>query len=150
MTSKKTEAQGAQLLEMLREESARLIVVRDGCTLYRSDERGIRPLLDALGSLPADVLSGASYADRVIGKAAALLLVHAGASFVATVVASKAALDMLRQHGTPTYQEQIAPHIVGRTPEQSCPFEASVSDVDDPALAHRTLRRLANEMGLLS
>ncbi len=148
MTSKNTETRGAQLLETLRDEDARLIVVRDGCILYRSDQRGISPLLDALGSLPADVLSGASYADRIIGKAAALLLAHAGAGFVATVVMSEAALGLLRQRGTPTYQEQIAPHIAGRTPGQACPFETSVSDTDDPALAHRKLRQLAGEMGL--
>ena len=148
MTSRKIEERGARLLETLRGEGARLIILRDGCILYRSDERGIRPLLDALNSLSPDSLHGASYVDRVVGKAAALLLARAGAGFVATIVASEPALDLLREHRIPTYREEACSHIAGRAPGQPCLFEESVADIDDPKDAHLKLGQLAVDMDL--
>ena len=61
----------------LNKQNLTLVIVKKGKILYRSTERGIKPLYLALQELDKDLI-GASLADRVIGKAAALLSMHAG------------------------------------------------------------------------
>lgn len=53
-----------------------LVIVKQGDLLFASKDRGIRPIYDALVQL-GDNLKGASLADRVIGKAAAMFCVLA-------------------------------------------------------------------------
>jgi len=135
---------GECLLRVLREEGARLVVWRDGHVVYRSDERGIKPWLDALeeGTI-ADALNGAWVADRVIGKAVALLIALAGSAFVAGEVVSDSAAEVLRRAGIPLHAERRVTRIQGRIPGRPCPFETAVAGIDDPSEAHRRLRRLA-------
>lgn len=150
MSHTETGWDGAAHVRRLREDGARLLVLQGDDIVYRSEDRGIRPLLEALESVAPAVLRGATFVDRVIGRAAAFLMVHAGAGAVAAIVVSDTAMDVLRRFGIPVFREESTSRISGREPGKPCPFEKSVAEVEDPGVAHETLRRLAMEMGLLS
>ena len=141
---------GASHLQRLREEKARLLVMQGEEVVFRSEGRGIRPLLKVSDSVAPESLHGATFVDRVVGRAAALLMVHASAGAVAAIVVSDNAMDICRRFGVPVYREERATHITGRDPGKPCPFEQAVADVDEPRAAHSVLRKLADEMGLLA
>ena len=140
---------GADHVRRLREDGTRLLVFRDEEIVFRSEDRGIRPVLVALESVPPETLRGATFVDRVIGRAAALLVAHAGAGAVAAIVVSVTAMEVLKWHAIPVYREESTSRISGREPGKPCPFEQAVAEIEDPAVAHERLRALAVEMGLL-
>jgi hypothetical protein len=141
------EKTGIRLLETLAAADATLLVTVGDEIVFARREQGIAPLLDAVKTLPQSTLQDASVADLIVGKAGALLMVHAGVSFVAAQTASDAATATLRAHRIPFYVRHVVEMIHGRRPGQSCPFEQAVRDVDDPGKAFvilsETARRLA-------
>jgi len=134
-----TSTRGEWLLCTLRVEGMRLIAMRGSELVYRNDQRGIRPLLEMLASAPEGRLRGASFADTVVGKASALLLTLAGASFVATDLLSDAAAELLVKQGVLFYARERVAQIAGRVPGRPCPFEESVALIEEPAEALKVL-----------
>ncbi len=141
-----TSTRGEWLLCTLRVERMRLIAMRGSQLVYRNDQRGIRPLLEMLASAPEGRLRGASFADTVVGKASALLLTLAEASFVATDLLSDAAAELLTEQGVRFYARRRVTQIAGRVPGQPCPFEQAVASVHDPAEALEILASVQEKL----
>lgn len=76
------------MLERLRAGGLTLLVEREGRLVHASDRGGLRPLYEGIIEHP-QLFEGAEVADRVIGLAAAYLLVHAHVARVATTVITK-------------------------------------------------------------
>lgn len=74
-------------------------------------------------------------ADTIIGKAAALLLILSGASFVYGTVMSQAAVQVLENAHIPYQYETLVDYIENRTGTGMCPLEDSVKEEDDPQRA---------------
>lgn len=104
-----------------------------------AQDRGIKPILHWLGQAPAQ-LSGGCVADKVVGKAAALLFIQGGIAGLYTRIISQPALDALNAHHIPTTYDQLVPRIVNRTGDGLCPMESRVITVDDPAEAYLALK----------
>lgn len=128
---------------------ARKLLVSGGhtCVLCRDDQiltddrRGVKPLLDLLDR----DLSGYCAADKVVGKAAALLYRLLGITELYAGVVSQPAIRVLEDGGIAVYFDNKVPAIRNRTDTGFCPMETAVWDVEDPALAPDILRRaLAN------
>lgn len=133
--------QGRHLLHLLDEQQASLLLLRGNGIVHRSDRRGIGPLLDAISEHGVQELGGVRVVDRVIGKAAAFLVVVMRAEVAAAGVMSQAGADLLRAHQIGFHAREIVERIDGRN-GGPCPFESSVSAVDDPAEALDVLRAL--------
>ncbi len=58
--------------QILKEENQSLVVVKNGEVLYKSRDRGIKPMYSITKEMKEEV-HGSSIADKVIGKGAALL-----------------------------------------------------------------------------
>lgn len=133
-------------------ERAKQLLLQEGwaCVLCRGEElhtgtaHGVRPLLQFLES--GTDLQGFSAADRVIGKAAALLLLYAGVKAVYSPTMSEEALRVLREHGVPASCDQTVPGILNRTKTGPCPMEACVAEIEDPQKAFFALREKAAAM----
>ncbi len=110
--------------------------------------RGIRPMTDTLRDRP-DVLQGAYIADRIIGKAAAMLAVAGGAKAVYGEVMSEAGLQMLQDHGVTAQYGTLTSAIRNRENTGLCPMEQTVQAIDDPQAALpallQTLARLSGK-----
>ncbi len=99
---------------------------------------GIAPLLERISE--REPLQGMCVADRIIGKAAALLLLHAGVSAVYGEVMSEQAFRLLTQAGLTVRYGTLVPFIQNRAGTDRCPMERAVEAVDDPAQAPAALR----------
>ena len=119
--------------------------VSRGEKLYISDQRGIRPLMDWLQQAEAP-LKDASVADKVVGKAAALLFVYGGVREVYAAVLSEAAADALDKHGVPYCCDRLVPRIISRDGTGLCPMESRVMDTDSPQEAYERLSAALAEM----
>ncbi len=108
------------------------VLYRDGVT-HISAKRGVSPLVDWIRQ--GVDLSGFSAADKVVGKAAALLFVLAGVKEVYAQVMSEKALGSLVQHGVQAVYDQLVPSIINREGTGPCPMEHAVAQIDDPAQA---------------
>ncbi|MGI6168345.1 MAG: DUF1893 domain-containing protein [Christensenellales bacterium] len=114
------------------------VVVKDGNVLHRIQGVGVRPLLHLYQTHPQD-LKGASVADKIIGKAAAVVLVLAGIHEAFGHVLSTPGSDFLKQHAIPAYGSQTVPQILNRSGDGICPLEQSVITCTDAKEGYRLL-----------
>lgn len=127
-------------------ERARQILKQDGCTcvlcrgeeVIRCHQRGVAPLLEMLDS--RGTAEGFSAADKVVGKAAAMLYVQLDVTAVYAEVISQPALEVLRQYGIRAEYLQCVEAIRNRTDTGNCPMETAVLGLEDPAQAELAIR----------
>lgn len=109
-----------------------------GDRLCTSEERGIRPLLLWLRENPR-ALRGAAAADRIIGRAAAFILIYGGASYVYGEVMSRGAKKLLDEAGIKAEYSALCDCIVNRRGDGICPMEQLTADETDPEHAVKLL-----------
>ena len=102
--------------------------------IFTSDERGIRPAVQWLRN-DRGLLSGAEVADKVVGKAAALLFAFGGVKYIWAECMSDAAIAFLAQSGISFEYAERTEHIINRDRTGFCPMESRALPIDDPAEA---------------
>ncbi len=124
------------------------LVMCFGETVYRYNERGVKPLL---GMLDAAIdVRGFFAADKVVGGAAAFLYVLLGVRAVHAGVISERALAILAANAIAVTYDTCVPAIKNRTGDGFCPMETatrafSLTDARGAlAAVRRTLARLAD------
>jgi len=115
-------------------------VCKNGEKIYKSQKRGVAPVMDLLESDP-DMLKGAYVADKVIGKAAALLLVKGGIAELYTEIISDHAINVFSKYTNirVSYSKKV-PYIVNRTKDGMCPMEKATIDIDSPEEAYEAVK----------
>lgn len=120
-----------------------LAVCGDGVQ-YTSTRRGVAPMVEFLDhNLP---LSGCAAADKVVGKATALLFVLAGITAVHAGVLSRPAQAVLEQHGIAVTCDRLVERIENRDKTGLCPMEQAVWEMDDPVQALHAVRAKMEEL----
>lgn len=133
------------LVRLLRREHCSL-VVRDAAgnvTLYH--KQGVRDLEDLLDHAPA-TLRGAELADKVVGKAAAGMMVIGGVRQIYAEVMSRLALPLLDGAGISYSFGQLVDHIVIAKGDDRCPLEKIVGPCQTAEEVVATLRAHFNKM----
>lgn len=133
MTKKMEMAKGA----LKKEGIVCAVAVSDGSILVSGD-KGIRPLLYWLEN-KSDVLKGSCAADRVVGKAAALLMIYGGVKEVYAELISEPASECLQAFGIPFQYDKIVPRIMNRDRTGLCPMESLCIDVTSPEEGYQKL-----------
>jgi len=124
---------------ILKDKNQSLVIVKDGRTIFSSESSGIDSLLKAIEKL-GERLSGASAADKVVGKAAALLLAYSRVARVYAATLSRKGLRTLRRHGIPAEYDLLVPEILDREGKDTCPFEKFTSKIESPSHAYEQLK----------
>ena len=106
---------------------------------YTSTRRGVAPLLQWLDE--GTPLEGFSAADKVVGKAAALLYCLLKVKELYAAVISRSALEALNKGGIPVYYDTLTEGIINRAGTGPCPMEAATKEISDPALAPAAIRK---------
>jgi len=122
---------------LLSDSGASFVAVKEG-EEHISNDKGIAPILKILDQTP-DFLKGAFVADKVIGKAAALLLRYAGVERLYTHTLSQLAVQVLDDSFMTYEYDQLVPNIINRTGDGMCPMEQKVLNISDPAEAYKLL-----------
>ena len=121
-----------------------LLVGRNTCVLVSGDavrtsvETGVKPLLRWLEE--GEPLSGFSAADKVIGRAAAMLFALAGVKAVYGAVMSAPAAEFLRDAGIPYEYGELTEQIINRAGTGMCPMEEAVAGITSPKEAHAAIQ----------
>ena len=130
----------SRYLEELEESGMNLLVFSGGEIVYSSDKRGILPLMDAVEVIGGMGLGDLVTADRIVGKAAALLNVYLGAREVHAMLISSGAKGLLSGRGVPFVFREETDFIKMRDGVIFCPFERMVQGVSDPGEAYARIR----------
>lgn len=116
---------------VLKEENLALVVVKNGEVIYKSTDRGIKPMYYITTEMKEQVLES-SIADKVIGKGAALLYVNLNIREVYGDIISKAGMKTLDKAEIPYEFLDSCEYIKNREGTGYCPIEKLSMDVEDP------------------
>ena len=119
--------------EILEKEKLALVIVKDAKVIFSSKEKGIKPIYIAVNTLK-DKLHNSSVADRVIGKAAAMLCKYSNVKALHTKLISESAIKVLEKENIIFTYDESAPYIKNRDKTDLCPVEKLSSDIDNPNL----------------
>jgi len=134
--------------QTLKRENLSLVIVKDGKVIFKSNLHGIVGLLQAINSLGKQ-LNLTSVADKVVGRAAALLMVYSRISDVYATIISKDGLMILRKNGIKAEYDNLVPRIMNRRGDDICPFEKISSTARSPEEAYIKLRNYVKKMNLI-
>ena len=114
------------------------------CVLCRAEQvhtsarRGVAPLMNWLEA--GMDLTGFCAADKVVGKATALLYCLLGVQAVYAKVVSQAALRVFEARKLPCSYGEVVPAVRNRAGNGLCPMELATRDIEDPAEAPDAIR----------
>jgi hypothetical protein len=131
----------------LRRKNCSLVIAKDGKVIFETKESGVSGFLSAIDKLGRSGLYGSSVADRVVGRAAAMLCVYCSVKAVYAIVASNGGREVLKEHGVPLEFENLVPNILNRQQTDTCPFEKVVATISDAKEAYERLRSCIKETG---
>lgn len=121
-------------IDILKDNSC---VVIQGGKEYRYFENGVAPLLKHLHNQTGFI--DAQVYDKVIGKAAALLIVYGKGKTVHTKVISKYAKEVFLQNGVEYDAEKEVEYIINRKGDGMCPLEKLCLDITSPQEGYKQI-----------
>ena len=113
-------------------------VLIKGETEYMSTKTGIAPMMEFI-ERGVD-LNGFSVADKIVGKAVALLFAKAKIVEVYAAVISKSAIEVLNNFKIKFSFKTKTKKIINRSNTGICPMEETVLEINDPILAYTALK----------
>lgn len=114
----------------LEEENLTLAVVKNGELIFKSKDKGIKPMY-ILATEMKEIAKDASIADKVIGKGAALLCEYIGIKEVHSELMSETAIEVLKRANIGFAYFKITPYIENRDRTGLCPIENMAMDEDN-------------------
>lgn len=109
-----------EIIELLHRDKCSCVIANGEIRMFR--QRGVADLYELLSREP-EFLQGSSIADKVIGKAAAALMILGGVKEIYADVISEPALALLRETAVKVSFGQAVDHIINRTQTGWCPLE---------------------------
>jgi len=125
----------------LYQKELTLTIVKKGAVLFETGSHRISGFLGAIDKFGAE-LEDASVADRVVGKAIALLCVYAGVRCVYAEVLSRKAKAVFEENGVQCEWKALVETILDVNRCGVCPFEKAASDISDPEKAYVAFKAL--------
>ena len=124
---------------MIASEEASFVVIKNNQIIYQDKGNGVKPIMKVLDT-DRELLQGAVIVDKIIGKAAAMMLSMGGAVSVYGSLMSQAAEEYLEKKGIEHSYGRCIQVISNRTGDGLCPLERAVADIDDEAQAYEKLK----------
>jgi putative heme degradation protein len=125
--------------QRLIQKNLSLVIAKNSRVLFETESHGISGLLKAIKQLQ-DNMAGSSVADRIVGQAAALLLVYSGVIAVFAVTASDGGIEVLKNNHVFHEFGRRVPRILDSKRVDVCPFERLVAKFSDPKQAYEELK----------
>lgn len=119
------------LIKVLHEGNHSLVVANNEIRTF--DGMGVSDLLWLLRE-DSDFLRGASVADKIIGKAAAGLMIYGGVKDVYGSTISAPAIELFNENEVTVSFDKKVPYIINRAGDGWCPMEKAcyeLQSVDD-------------------
>ena len=129
----------------LYDENLTLAIVKNGSLLYSTKSHRISGFLDAIEKC-GENLQDASLADRVVGKAVALLCAYSKIKEVYAAVISRKAQAVLKQNKIACQWNELVTNVLDTNRSGTCPLEKAAAEISDPEKAYRTLKRILENL----
>ena len=129
--------------QILLDNNHRLVIITNNITVT-SNERGVKALLNLLDG--STDFSGAYAADKVVGKAAAMIYVLLGIRALYASVISDGAKAIVESNGILLEYDEAVPYIINRQGDGVCPMELAVGGENDPEKAVEKVRARLKEL----
>ncbi|MCL2353788.1 MAG: DUF1893 domain-containing protein [Defluviitaleaceae bacterium] len=128
-----------QAIDYIKSGEHTCIVMQDGVITHKTSGIGVKPIKELYENQP-EALKNAQVADKVIGKAAAMLLHLAGAAFIYGNIMSARAVDYLEKHNIPHQYGMLVDAIINRAGDDTCPLEKAVLNIEDKDEAYEAIK----------
>jgi hypothetical protein len=122
-----------------------LVIVKNGEVMFETRSHRISGFLGAIEQL-GDELEGASVADRVAGKAIALLCVYAKIKEVYAEILSKKAKAVFEENRISCEWKELVDNVLDLDKSGVCQFEKAADGISDPNDAYRTFKTLQESL----
>ena len=119
-----------EAIVLLHAERCSCVICKDS-RMRTFRERGVKDLYRLLKEEP-EFLRGAFVADKVVGKAAASLMILGGISGLHADVASEPAMSLLKSCGVDAECTECVPHVINRSGTDWCPLEKRCFGLETP------------------
>lgn len=129
----------------LYENKLTLVIVKNSKILYQSDNHRISGFLDAIEKCGQN-LEDSSVADRVVGKAVALLCAYAKVKEVYASVLSQKAQTVLKENKIGYQWKELVENVLNIEKTGMCPFEKASANISNSQQAYQTFRRLREQL----
>ncbi len=123
-------------------------VIISGDETITSTRRGVAPLISLCAERGFNSFSGASAADKVVGRATAFLYLLLGVSKIFAGVVSESALSLLKENGVEILYDELVKNIINRKGDGICPFEEAVLNITDKEDAYSKITAKIHEMNI--
>jgi len=130
----------------LKQKNLDLVIAKKGKIIFENGLLGIRGLLYAIEKLGKEFV-GSSVADRIVGRAAAMLCVYSKAASVFAVMISEEGIKVLEENKVFYQFENRVPNILNQEGTDICPFEKLVMGFTKPEEAYRKLKSFVDAQG---
>ncbi len=131
--------------DKIKNEQATLIIIKNNEVVCSDSGIGVKPIMKVINENP-DIIKNAIVIDKVIGKAAAMLLIKFGAIEVHGLLMSKTAIRMFEMHDIKYCYENLVDTIHNKTASGLCPLEDSVKNTDDLQTAFENIKKRIYEL----
>lgn len=120
-------------------EAQCVLLDKNGDIVSMGTGHGVMPLLRIYEASP-DAMKEGVVVDKVIGRAAAAIIIWGGAKRAHGELMSEDALEFLTDHDVSASYTVLVPRILNRKRDGLCPLEASVIGITNPQEAVNALK----------
>jgi len=122
-----------------------LSIVKNGAVLFQTDSHRISGFIYAIEKFGMQ-LKGAAVADKVAGKALALLCVYSGVKQVYAEVLSRKAKAVFENNNIVFEWKEIVDNVLDINKEGMCPFEKVAANISEPEVSYAVFLALLEKM----
>ena len=131
------------LKEVLLNNFNTIVIYKSDASVIVSNDRGVAPLMKLLKENKSQ-LKDSIVVDKVIGKAAALLMVYAKVKEVYTPVISSPALKIFKNNNIIIHYDKEVERIINRKGDGLCPMESLCLEIENPEEAYFRILEFQN------
>ncbi|NLL70689.1 MAG: DUF1893 domain-containing protein [Epulopiscium sp.] len=126
------------------ENNLSCVIAQNQKIVFTSKESGVKPLLTYIQTHGTSIHS-LIVADRIIGKAAALLASYLHVQQIYTPILSVSGKEILDRYGIQVEYETLVPYIQNRAKTGPCPMEILVSSIATSQEAYEKIAHVVKE-----
>ena len=124
--------------KILHEKNYTFVLLKDSDIIISSHKKGLFPLMEIIRK-DGNTLNNAVVADKVIGKAAALLAAGFQVKALYADLISQRAIEVLDQYSVPYQYKECVDSIQNRDKSGQCPIEKLTEDINDYQIAYHQI-----------
>lgn len=130
-------------LDAIRAGEAACIVISNDRVIAKEQGRGVLPIMRLCEN---GLLRNATVVDKVVGRAAAMVMTHGGVTACHAITMSESAYRWLSEHGVQTSWETLVPYIINRKGDGMCPMEDTTKDLQSDEHILQVLKKKLAEI----